>query len=1039
MRVCRIDLRPIKGWRAIAGLLAITFLFACSADAGQLTLAWTANTESDLAGYKLHYGTSSHTYQTSIDVGNRTTYIVTGLLSGQTYYFAVTAYNTSGAESGYSNETSGVVGGGGGLPAGLVAAYAFDEGAGTTTGDASGSGNTGTLSGATWNATGKFGKALSFNGSSSLVTVADAASLDLTNGMTLEAWLYPTALSGWRTAILKRTTSGLAYSLYAHNNVPQPATTINVGGSDVSATGPSALPLNSWSHLAATYDGTTMRIYVNGAQVGTFAVSGSITTSTGQLSIGGNNVWGEYFSGLIDEVRVYNRALSAAEIQTDMTTAIGGGSSSDTTPPTASITAPAAGAVLTGTTAVTATATDNVGVVGGPFKVDGANVGAEDMAAPYSISWDTSTASNGAQSLTAAARHAAGNVKTSAAVSVTVANATTGTIRLSPQDTTLNLDTMNYSADPSLMTYTWPANQVANAIVMKFDLTPIPTGATVQAATLHLSLTASDSQPEPTYTITAHRIINKNPAISSATGFTFNGVTGWTANTCCFNNVPLAQADIAAAVDSRAVDKTPGDKTWTVTSIVQQWWTTPTSNLGLLLNSDASALNDRYRYFASMENANATLRPYLEVTYSLPPGGTPMPAMMTAASVGSDSVDTTGNTLPADASATAPSVSLVDPLSQQTLAGTNLLTASASDIAGIAGVQFMLDGAALGNELRSAPYTLEWDTASVSDGGYVITAVARNTAGAIASSEPISVVVANGNLWISPLDTELGLDAINRSAEPTLSTTTWPDNQAASAIALQFNLAQVPAAAMVYEATLHMALLDADASAEPSYNVSAHKITGRNPVMSRATGYKADGTRPWAPTACCSNNVPLAQADISPAYDTQPVDTRPGDKVWSVTPIVQEWLGAPTSNRGLLLNPDLGARANRYRRFASSEHPNRNLRPYLQVRYTRLSAADVMPPAVALTAPAARRTVAGAIALAAAAGDNAAMAGVQFKVDGVPVGGETAVAPYTGIWDTRRVADGPHVIIAIARDAAGNLAVSEPVTVVVKNVVRLVR
>ena len=66
------------------------------------------------------------------------------------------------------------------------------------------------------------------------------------------------------------------------------------------------------------------------------------------------------------------------------------------------------------------------------------------------------------------------------------------------------------------------------------------------------------------------------------------------------------------------------------------------------------------------------------------------------------------------------------------------------------------------------------------------------------------------------------------------------------------------------------------------------------------------------------------------------------------------------------------------------------------------------------------------------------MAGVQFKVDGVPVGAERA-APYTVIWDTTRVADGPHVIIAIARDAAGNLAVSEPVTVVVKNVVRLVR
>src|SRR5204863_4678437 len=113
-------------------------------------------------------------------------------------------------------------------------------------------------------------------------------------------------------------------------------------------------------------------------------VSGSITTSNGQLSIGGNNIWGEYFAGLIDEVRVYNRALTAAEIQTDMTTALGGGSPSDTTPPTISITAPAGGAILTGTTAVTANASDNVGVVGVQVKVDVANVGAEDMTDPYS-------------------------------------------------------------------------------------------------------------------------------------------------------------------------------------------------------------------------------------------------------------------------------------------------------------------------------------------------------------------------------------------------------------------------------------------------------------------------------------------------------------------------------------------------------------------------------------------------------------------------------------------------------------------------------
>ena len=78
------------------------------------------------------------------------------------------------------------------------------------------------------------------------------------------------------------------------------------------------LPLNAWTHLAATYDGTTLRLYVNGVQVGSRAVSGALLTSTGALRIGGNSIWGEFFQGRIDEVRVHNRALDATEIQTIM-------------------------------------------------------------------------------------------------------------------------------------------------------------------------------------------------------------------------------------------------------------------------------------------------------------------------------------------------------------------------------------------------------------------------------------------------------------------------------------------------------------------------------------------------------------------------------------------------------------------------------------------------------------------------------------------------------------------------------------------------
>jgi PKD repeat protein len=205
---------------------------------------------------------------------------------------------------------------------GLVAAYGFNEGTGTAVRDSSGNSNNGASSGTTWLPTGRFGKALSFNGSSSLVSVADSNSLDLTNGMTLEAWVYPTvALSSWRSVIAKEQTAGAVYYLEANSDSNVPAFGIYAGG-EQTLLGTATLPANAWSHLAASYDGTTQRIYVNGVQVASRAQTGTISTSAGVLRIGGNSVWGEYFQGHIDEVRIYNRALNTSEIQADMGAAI---------------------------------------------------------------------------------------------------------------------------------------------------------------------------------------------------------------------------------------------------------------------------------------------------------------------------------------------------------------------------------------------------------------------------------------------------------------------------------------------------------------------------------------------------------------------------------------------------------------------------------------------------------------------------------------------------------------------------------------------
>jgi len=73
---------------------------------GTIKLAWDSNTEPNLAGYKIYYGTVTGTYDRSIDVGNVTTYDLTGLTQGQTYFIVATAYDKSNNESGYSNEVS---------------------------------------------------------------------------------------------------------------------------------------------------------------------------------------------------------------------------------------------------------------------------------------------------------------------------------------------------------------------------------------------------------------------------------------------------------------------------------------------------------------------------------------------------------------------------------------------------------------------------------------------------------------------------------------------------------------------------------------------------------------------------------------------------------------------------------------------------------------------------------------------------------------------------------------------------------------------
>ncbi len=312
---------------------------------------------------------------------------------------------------------------------GPVAAYAFDAGSGLVLADVSGNANTMTLiNGPVW-APGRYGTALSFDANNDrAVAQAYAPALNLAGGsLTLSAWIYPRSNSTWQMIVLKPASAAHAAPYFDWSMHREKSTGRIIGflGCDAQQRASNATtPLNTWTHVAVTYDGVALRHYLNGALDRTTPLTCTVkNTSSQAIRIGANGGNGEVMNGSIDDVRVYSRVLSAAEIQADMATPAGSPAPPpDTTVPTVAIGAPLAGATVSSTVTVSATASDNTGVVGVQFRLNGANLGAEDLSAPYATAWSSATVSNGPHVLAAIARDAAGNKTTSGAVAVTTSN-----------------------------------------------------------------------------------------------------------------------------------------------------------------------------------------------------------------------------------------------------------------------------------------------------------------------------------------------------------------------------------------------------------------------------------------------------------------------------------------------------------------------------------------------------------------------------------------------------------------------------------------
>ena len=369
--------------------------------------------------------------------------------------------------------------------------------------------------------------------------------------------------------------------------------------------------------------------------------------------------------------------------------------SADTTPPSVSITAPTNGMTVANTIPVTANASDNVGVVGVQFLLDNAPLGAEDTTAPYSVSWNTTTSTNGSHTLTAKARDAAGNSNTSAPVNVTVSN--TPPVQ---QETP-------YYGTPFTIPGTFNAVDFdkGGEGVAYHDITPGNQGGQYRLSE------AVDIIPGPT----AGTYVVNNFENGEWLQYTINVTASGTykielLNSSEYNNT----AQFHLSIDG--VDKTgpvisPKTGNWKNFT-----WMVAKDGVSLSAGQHILRVTTDVAYF-NFESIRVTQTS----TAPAAPAAPTQPA---------------GDTM-------APTVSITGPQSGVNVSGTVQVTANASDNIGVVGVQFYVDGNTLGAEVTSAPLLVVWNTATGANGFHALTAVARDAAGNRATSAPVQVTVAN--------------------------------------------------------------------------------------------------------------------------------------------------------------------------------------------------------------------------------------------------------------------------------------------------------
>ena len=205
---------------------------------------------------------------------------------------------------------------------GAAAYWALDETTGGSAIDSSGYGNVGTLVNGPTHVAGKVANGLQFDGLSAHVRVANSTSLYVTNAFTIATWVKLDSAGQWQSLVSKVASEGVNVYPFSDYSLIAVASgtgfvsrvTVTTAGSFNMLDSTNAVSYGAWHHLAGVYDGATLKVFIDGVQSGSASASGTVSNSGQALFIGRNGAGGDSLKGQLDEVRVFRRALTSAEI-----------------------------------------------------------------------------------------------------------------------------------------------------------------------------------------------------------------------------------------------------------------------------------------------------------------------------------------------------------------------------------------------------------------------------------------------------------------------------------------------------------------------------------------------------------------------------------------------------------------------------------------------------------------------------------------------------------------------------------------------------